>query len=281
MKFFTVDLKAEFPQLSSSQNPTLTCYVNDMILDRQPDRYMPAMLICPGGGYCSVCYSREGEPIAFHYMRMGYSAFALTYSITPEHYPQQLLEAACAMLYIRRHAEEWHIDASKIAINGYSAGGHLAASLGVFWNDPFICDMLKTSPETIRPDAMVLGYPVISADPSFSHAGSIQNLTGTADTEAPIYKKMSLETHVKQDTPPTFLWHTAEDACVPVKNSIAFASALAENRVQFELHVYPYGWHGLATADEVTNGVDIKNSPAYYCRTWIDESIKFLASLGF
>lgn len=279
MKFFTVNLKEKFPFLTSNQEPTLTCYINDNCFDWDPDRRGPAMLICPGGGYANVCFSREGEPIAFNYLRAGFSAFILTYSIQPEHYPQQLLEAAAAVLYIRQHAEEWHIEPDKIAINGYSAGGHLAASLGVFWNDPFILDILKAEGSAIRPDAMILGYPVISADASFSHIDSINNVSGTTEQTSPLYRKMSLETHVNENTPVAFIWHTSDDNLVPVKNSLVLAEAFAQNGVPFELHIYPHGWHGLATADNVTNAP--MKSPAYYCSSWIDESIKFLKALWY
>ena len=279
MKYFTVNLKDEFPFLSSAQEATLTCYINENSFRWARNRKNPAMMICPGGGYCTVCYDREGEPIAFHYLRAGYSAFVLSYSVTPEHYPEQLAEAAAAMLFIRSHADEWNIDADKIAINGYSAGGHLAESLCVFWDDPFLLDMLKTTGDMIRPSASILGYPVISADPSFAHKGSIQNVSGTADVTAPLYRKMSLETHVRENTPPAFIWHTADDACVPVQNSLMLAQAMALHKVPFELHIYPHGYHGLATADDATNAP--RSAPEYYCRTWIDESIKFLTALWF
>lgn len=270
MKFFTVDLKKEFPALSSRQTPTLTCYINDNSGQFAPGRKNPAILIAPGGGYCNVCFTREGEPIAFHYLRAGFSAFVLTYSVTPEYYPQQLLEAAAAMLYIRSHAQEWDIDPDKIAISGFSAGGHLATSLGVFWQDPFITDPLKAAAESLRPDAMILGYPVISADPSFCHAGSIQNVSGTTDRDSALYKKMSLENHVTEHTPPAYIWHTADDTCVPVKNSLCFALALSANKVPYELHIFPQGPHGLATADFATNPA--MDSPYTSYSVWIDES---------
>lgn len=276
MKHFKVDLKKEFEGLTSKQDVTLECFIAETFERNAPEnRTKPAILICPGGGYGFVSHDREGEGIAYKYLSEGFDAFILDYSITPEHFPQQLMEAAAALRYIRLHANEWKTDANRIAVNGYSAGGHLAASLGVFWNDPFVCDALKVKAEEIRPDALVLGYPVITADPSFSHLGSIQNVSGTTDREAPLYKKMSLENHVTEDTPPTFIWHTAEDTCVPVRNSIVFANALAVNKVLFEMHIYPYGWHGLATGSFTTN--DLKEN--HYTYPWMNESVKFLKSL--
>ena len=277
MKFFTIKLKEEFPFLKSKQEPTLTCYVNDNSRVLSVKRANPAMLIAPGGGYANVSMCREGEQIAFSYLKEGFSCFVLDYSVNPETYPQQLMEIACAIHYIRKNATEWNIDVNKVSVTGYSAGGHLAASLGVFWNDPFILDALKLTGEDIRPDAMVLGYPVISADSTFAHMGSIINVSGTTDANSPIFKKMSLENQVNENTPPTFLWHTADDALVNVKNSLAFATALADNKVKFELHVYPFGYHGLATSDFATNNFTEK----HYTAPWMDESVKFLFDLWY
>ena len=130
MKHFVVKLKEEFPCLQGSQQePELHCFINDTAPRIVEGRKIPAMLIAPGGGYCNVSF-REGEPIAYKYLTEGFSCFVLYYSVRPEHYPQQLAEIAASMLYIRKHADEWNIDADKVAVNGYSAGGHLAASIG-------------------------------------------------------------------------------------------------------------------------------------------------------
>lgn len=276
MKYSIVKLKEEFPFLESQQEPELHCFINDWTPRIIQNRKIPAMLIAPGGGYSTVSY-REGDPIACKYLREGFSAFVLKYSVYPERYPQQLLEIACSMLYIRKHAEEWGIDKEKIAVNGYSAGGHLAASLGVLYNDEVVLNLLKAKKEDIKPNAMILGYPVISADDSFSHQGSINNVSGTTDTEADVYKKMSLENQVDSQTPPTFLWHTANDNVVPVKNSLVFATKLAENQVPFELHVYPFGPHGLSTSDFATCQFNEK----HYSAPWMDESVKFLFEIWF
>ena len=276
MKYFVVKLKEKFSFLKSQQEPELHCYINETTPKMKSGIGIPAMLIAPGGGYVAVS-ERESDPIAFKYLAAGFSCFVLKYSIKPEHYPQQLLEIALAMLYIRKHAEEWHIDSNKIAVNGYSAGGHLAASLGVLWNDESILSFLNVKGDEIRPNAMVLSYPVISADASFSHKPSIDNVSGTTDTESEIYKKMSLEKHVNAETPPTFIWHTASDLGVPAKNSLVFATKLAENNVTYELHIYPYGSHGLSTCDYASNTFNQKQ----YAASWMDESIKFLFELWF
>lgn len=278
MEFFKVNLKEVFPCIKSEKEPVLYCYINDNAQKNQlKGRYSPAMLIAPGGGYQNISLTREGEPVAFRYLSAGFSCFVLDYSVAPEHYPVQLMELAAAIHYIRLNSEKWHVDKDKIAVNGYSAGGHLAASLGVLWNDEIILDALNVKGEDIRPNAMVLGYPVITADKSFSHQGSINNVSGTTDENSEIYKKMSLEKQVNELTPPTFLWHTANDNAVNVKNSLVFAEALAENKVRFELHVYPFGAHGLATSDYATNAAPER----HYTYPWMEESIKFLYNLWY
>ena len=277
MEFFKVKLKEEFPFLTTKQDPELTCYINDNYKSVRENRLNPAILIIPGGAYFNVSMRREGESMAFKYLSKGFNVFVLNYSVHPECYPTQFYEAACAIKYIRTNAAKWNVDPNKVAVNGYSAGGHLAASLGVWWDDEDMLKALNANKENIRPDALILSYPVISADPKISHMGSINNVSGTIDTEAPIYKKMSLENHVNANTPPTFIWHTFEDQVVPVQNSLKFAYALAENKVLFEQHIYPYGQHGLATSDYASNDI----TQDHYSAPWIQDSIKFLYSLWY
>lgn len=275
MKYFTVELKKEFPMLQTNQNPVLHCYVNDIF--RRDDHYnAPGMLIMPGGGYAQVCFDREGECIAFWYLKAGYCAFVLQYSVAPgAHFPEQLCEEAAAMLYIRRHAKEWRLDPEKIAVSGFSAGGHLACSLGTMCNDPAVTGLLGVTPQEIAPNAMVLGYPVIAADPAIAHVWSIKNVSGVEDTSSPDYLKFGLEHKVNEFTPPTYLWHTADDNCVPCKNSLMFAAALAEHGIMYELHIFPHGPHGLAACDLASS--PYVDEVAALANAWVDESIRFLA----
>lgn len=221
--------------------PTLTTYVLDDPLEK--NRRFPAVLICPGGGY-SYCSPREAEPIALQFAANAVHTFVLDYSVAPNKYPRALEDVSAAMSLIRKNADRWNVDPDKIAVCGFSAGGHLAASLGVFWNS----EPIKTDDGSNRPNALILGYPVITSG-EFAHVGSIDNLCG--DDEA-LRKKMSLELQVTKDTPPTFLWHTFADNCVPLENSLLFAGALRREDIPFELHVYPKGGHGLATASDYT-----------------------------
>ena len=239
--------------LSSKQAPTLTCYVNDNSRQFAPGRKNPAILITPGGGYSNVCFTREGEPIAFHYLRAGFSAFVLTYSVAPEYYPQQLLEAAASMLYIRSHAEEWNIDESKIAINGYSAGGHLAASLATLY-----------SSDKTRPDFQILFYPVISMQKGVTHGGSRKNLIGENPSQE-LEQKYSLERQVSPGTPQAFIMLSSDDDAVPPINGIGYFLALRDHKVPASLHAYPTGGHGWGFRDNFT-----------YKRQWTEELEKWL-----
>ncbi len=201
----------------------------------------PAVLICPGGGY-GFCSAREAEPIAIQYNAAGFHAFVIDhYSVHPYRYPDALEEVSKAMQIIRENAEKWCVNKDQIAVCGFSAGGHLACSLGVFWNQ----EPIKTADQSNRPNAMILGYPVISSDPAVAHMGSFDSLCGEDNLE--LKQKMSLENQVTKDTPPAFLWHTYTDEVVPVENSLRFAAALRKENIPFEMHIYQDGPHGLST----------------------------------
>jgi acetyl esterase/lipase len=171
---------------------------------------------------------------------------------------------------IYNNAEEWNCDTSKIAIMGFSAGGHLAAH----YSTMFDCkEVREVFPESKSVNASVLCYPVISADFSKTHQGSFFNLLGhkpDKDEE----KYFSCERNVKETTPPAFIWHTAEDGCVPVANSLIYAKALTDNKVPVELHIYPFGGHGLSTCDEQT--CDNMNEIIAYNNVWIDSMKNWL-----
>lgn len=229
-------------------NPTLTTYIirhtDAIMIDRRP-----MIIICPGGGYNHVS-EREGEMIALSFLAMGYHAAVLHYSVAPATYPTQLLELAKAMCYVRRHMDEWHIDEEKIFVQGSSAGGHLAASLGCFWKRPLFDELTGGNSELVRPNGMILSYPVITSG-EFAHRGSFQMVL--ADRYEELVDEMSLEKQVNSDTPKTFLWHTFEDGTVPVENTLLFAKALREKDIPFECHIYPRGRHGLALVNELTS----------------------------
>ena len=222
-------------------------------LDNYPvidmERVRPTILICPGGGYGFVT-DREGEPIAMQMLAQGFHAAVLRYSVTPTRFPNALAEAACSIAYLRKHAKELAVDPSKIIMVGFSAGGHLAASLGVFWQEEWLTEYTGYTPEQIRPNALILSYPVVTSG-EFAHTGSFKNLLGE-NAAKELLEYVSVEKKVTNKVPPCFIWHTVGDMSVPVENSLIFASALRRAGVKFELHIFPQGAHGLALATEET-----------------------------
>ncbi|GGF83681.1 alpha/beta hydrolase [Paenibacillus aceti] len=233
-----------------------------------------AVLICPGGGY-GYTSEREAEPIALEFNAAGFHAFVLHYSVAPRKHPQPLLDVSRSIRLIREHAEEWNIVKDKIAVCGFSAGGHVAASLGVHWDKPFLQDGYDDQAETNRPDALILSYPVISSG-EHAHRDSFNNLLG-AEPEASLLAEMSLEEQVNEKTPPAFIWHTFEDQLVPVENSLLFAQAMRRQGIPFELHIYPEGPHGLSLATKLTATNEEQINP--HVATWMDLCIQWLNCL--
>lgn len=207
-----------------------------------------AIIICPGGGYHHRA-EHEGEPIALWLNSIGISAFVLNYRIAPYKDPIPLLDAQRAIRFVRYHADKWKIDKDKIGIMGFSAGGHLASSVGTHFDYGIKSAIDPVDNISCRPDAMILCYPVISFF-EYRHNGSMVNLLGDFPNEAR-RAYLSNENSVSENTPKTFLWHTAEDQSVPVENSLLFAGALSKYRIPFQLHIFPNGRHGLGLAKEV------------------------------
>lgn len=229
---------------------TLTSYIHGDHPDlRMPRR--PAVIVFPGGGLAYLS-EREAEPAALEFFARGANVFVLRYSIGDfGHYPLPLLDASLAFTYVRRHAAEFNIDPHRLHALGFSAGGYIAAMLGVRWHEPFIREELDISYGENRPDGLILAYPVITAG-EFAHRGTIDISLGDDISDEEL-DEHSLELLVSEKTPPTFLWHTADDGAVPVENSLLFAQALSISHVPFELHIYPTGAHGMSLATRETS----------------------------
>ena len=233
----------------------LTVYIQDAS-EKLAIETRPLILICPGGGYAYTS-DREAEPIALTFLAMGYHAAVLRYSCAPAKYPTALLELASSILLIRKNAKEWHVNPKKIVVQGCSAGGHLAACLGMFWDEDFLADKLGVSAkkhELLKPNGMILCYPVITSG-EFAHKGSFQNLLGEEPDEE-LMDKLSLEKQVTEKTPKAFIWGTLTDASVPMENSLLLVSAMRRANVSVEYHLYPRGAHGLALANKLTQASD-------------------------
>lgn len=278
MKQFTkkIFISQEQAGLKKSGAPaSLDAYILDSISVCM-DRKRPAVIICPGGGYCHLS-DREGEPIAMQFLGMGYHTFILHYSLAPDGFPYPQMELAMAVAMVRSLASEYPIDSEKIVVTGFSAGGHLACSLGAFWNQSFLYDPLGLSPDDIRPDGLILAYPVISAGPC-CHSGSFLNLLGERAEDETIRRLVSLEHQVGSHTPKTFIWHTSTDDAVPVKNSYLLADALTEHGVNVEMHIYPTGCHGLSLANQEVSDVDGKHIVPQ-CQNWISLAHTWMENL--
>lgn len=207
------------------------------------------VLVCPGGGYGHLA-PHEGATIGEFFAANRISAAVLKYRIAPRHqHPAPLTDAARAIRTLRHHADAWKIDASRVAVMGFSAGGHLASTLSTHHQHPDTSsDPIDALPS--RPDASVLCYPVITLDGPGAHSGSRQNLIGK-DAPQALVDELSNHRHVSTSTPPTFLFHTVDDAAVPIENALLYIAALRRNGVPLEAHLFETGRHGVGLALEM------------------------------
>ena len=210
------------------------------------------VVICPGGGYAGLAYDWEGIDIAKWFNSKGIAAFVLKYRlpisesvVIPNEAPLQ--DAKRAIRMVRANAQKWNINPENIGVMGFSAGGHLASTLGTHFNSEDHFEKDETDTLSARPDFMILVYPVITMKENYTHQGSRDNLLGENPDEE-IVEYYSNETQVTEDTPPTFLIHATDDGAVPVENSLLFYQALKEAGHQPEMHIYPEGGHGFALA---------------------------------
>ncbi len=247
------------------------------------DKKRPAILICPGGAY-QYTSDREAEAIALQFNAAGFHAFVLNYTVgsygkfkyRTHGYRQPLLDLSRAMCIIRDNADAWNINPNKIAVSGFSAGGHLAASLGVHWNKPYIKNISGITEGLNKPNALILAYPVISSE-EFAHQTSFKILFRDDQVDNNLMHEMSLEHHISKETPPSFIWHTVEDSTVPVENSMIFAMGLRKLNIPFELHIYPNGPHGLSLSTEETAANDSQIEP--HVASWMPLCIEWFKSL--
>ena len=208
-----------------------------------------AVVIFPGGGYQHLSMEKEGSDVANWLAGTGVTAFVVRYRLGPTyHHPIELGDAQRAIRIVRSRATEWNIDARRLGIIGFSAGGHLASTAGTHYDAGNTSSSDPIERVSSRPDFMLLLYPVITfRDTVLMHRGSRDNLIGKAPDPA-LVQLLSNETQVTRDTPPTFLVHSTDDRTVPVENSIMFYQALKAKGVPAEMHIFEYGGHGFGLA---------------------------------
>ena len=259
---------SETIHISKVQFPDITVY-----MPAKRNATGQAVIICPGGGYVNLSYDWEGTDVAKLLNSKGITAIVLKYrlpnsksNIIPNLSP--LMDAKRAIRMTRFYATKWNIKKDKVGIMGFSAGGHLASTLGTHFDngDPKATDSIEQM--SSRPDFMILIYPVISMSKNIMHAGSRNSLIGNHPSDE-LAKLYSNELQVTKETPPTFLVHATDDKSVPVENSLLFYQALKDNNVPAEMHIYPKGGHGFGLA--LGKG---------YLETWTDRLIDWLRGLN-
>ncbi len=288
------------------EDVTLSTYILDDSPEMLNGKPRGAVLVCPGGGYM-FCSDREGEPIALAFAAMGYHAFVLRYSVYGEGksnsmdangpmpvkphclYPNPIRDIGKAMLYIRENAEMWRLDAAKIAICGFSAGGHNCAMYAVSWDKPLLTDFFGVEAEALRPAAVILGYAVTNhiemktaRDPLAAKLHESFNIAyfGVAEPSDGQLKQASPALMADAQTPPAFIWATSEDGLVPARQSALMAAALAKAGVPFEAHIFESGPHGLATAAQASAGAksELDADAAQWlplCGAWLEKRFAF------
>lgn len=258
---------ADIIRVSLVQTPEMTVY-----LPSKKTATGQAVIICPGGGYSYLSYNWEGTDVAGFLVAKGIAAVVLKSrlpnsksNITPHLSP--LMDAQRAVRMVRANAGKWNLKKDAIGIMGFSAGGHLASTLGTHFDsgDAKAADTIEQ--QSARPDFLVLVYPVISMSKPIMHAGSRNNLIG-AKPDSSLAKLYSNELQVTKETPPAFLIHATDDKAVPVENSLLFYQALKDNNVPVEMHIYPAGGHGF--------GLGLGKG---YLATWPDRLVEWMKGL--
>lgn len=233
-----------------------------------------AVVVCPGGGYRMLAMDHEGKQVAEWLNGLGVTAVVLKYRLAPRYkHPSMLQDVQRAIRTTRARAKEWGVDPKRVAVLGFSAGGHLASTAATHFDEgrPNADDPIER--ESSRPDRAILIYPVVAISTPYAHGGSRDNLLGK-DAAKELVESLSNELRVTSRTPPTFLAHTNEDAAVPAENSILFALALRKAKVPVELHLFEKGPHGLGLGNG-TKQFKIAGDPAFakwpeLCAIWLD-----------
>lgn len=236
-------------------------YLEVYAADKIGEQKHKGILVIPGGGYQEIYSFREGEPIALAFLPNGFNAFVLHYSVLKKTFPSHLIQASKAIKHIKENADLYNIDPEQVFTVGFSAGGHLAASLGTMWDLKEIYDEVNMPYGYNKPAGMILIYAVLTGD---IQQTSFKNLWLSPEPTEEQLERVRITNHICKDSSPAFILHTCTDELVDVRGSLALANALAEQGIPFEMHIYPDAPHGVALGNEVTK---------YDNEKWCNESI--------
>lgn len=268
-----INLKEHFPMLE--HDVYLYSYCVENYQEFSANKLRKCTVILPGGAYCFLS-DREAEPLALRFAGKDISSFVLKYTVAPKmKYPYPFVEVFAAISYIRKNYNHFHIDPNAISVVGFSAGGHLAGTCSAYHQDERYAKLLNVTTEDTKINGCILGYPVIST--TYGHQGTISNAT---QGDEKLMDELSVDKHVTENFPKTFIWHTTFDTAVTLQNSLLLAEALHKNKIFFEMHVYPMLDHGQSLADEsVYNEQMISKENLElmsYNTQWVDNAIHFI-----
>ena len=231
-------------------------YIDAYIADASPNYTRKALLVFPGGAYIKLA-PREGEPVAQAFMPYGYNTFVLHYTVSRKRrkpFPSHLIEATLAIKHIKDNADKYGIDPAEFYVVGFSAGGHLAASVATMWKNEKVLSAVEMPYGYNRVKGAMLIYPMVS--PDYSNCETYDrawgNLFACENPTPEQLNEAAIERHVDADSSPAFILHAFTDPVVDVRNALVLGKAYAEAGVPCEIHVYPEGTHGFSLANEVS-----------------------------
>lgn len=276
MIYKKINLKDYYPMLED--DVSLTAYCPDNSPEINPNRKRKTILIFPGGGY-EFCSYREAEPVALRFLGYDFNCFVIIYNTKPKTHMSPTIEGMAAIAFIREHADEYNVDINCVGTMGFSAGGHAAGTVAMRSENKTVADILNVAPSLLKINFFISCYAVITFEKDKTHYGTMHWLS---NDDEKLIEAYSIEKHVTKDFPPTYIFATEDDTCVPAINSKLLDQACLDNNVKVQCHIFPHGWHGLSLADrsvytEICTDKELE-SVKDVCG-WVDEAIKFIREL--
>ena len=274
-------------------NATLTAYIQDEFIEYHILGNRPAVIICPGGAYIGIT-EKEAEPVALRFLSKGYQAFVLRYSIGSglARFPAPFIDAAKAVMLVRKNAKRWCINPDKIYLCGFSTGGHVVATLAATWQEEYLAKAINADNQLFKPNALLLGYPLLDLYQfkmkNLEKSSQMQSLLemmfcatyGTVNPSEVLFDEWNCINRITSHMPPTFLWTTSEDAIVGVEESMNFIKILAANHISFEFHIFENGAHGLSLGDQTVGYSEVEIRSNGNSHKWIGLALDWIDSLS-